>query len=67
MATSLIDLLTRRARSHLMDARSTLKAAPRVTELVAPILGWDDAECTRQLGLYDDMVRHDLSRAGLAV
>jgi glycerol-3-phosphate dehydrogenase len=67
MATSLIDLLTRRARSHLMDARSTLKAAPRVTELVAPILGWDDAECARQLSLYDDMVRRDLSRAGLEV
>ncbi len=49
MATSLIDLLTRRTRAHLQDARATLRAAPSVADLVADELWWTRQECARQV------------------
>jgi glycerol-3-phosphate dehydrogenase len=65
MATSLIDLLTRRTRAHLHDARSTLESAPAIAELVAPALQWDQEECERQLREYRALVTHEFSSAGL--
>jgi glycerol-3-phosphate dehydrogenase len=67
MATSLVDLLTRRTRAHLMDARATLASAPAIVRLVADDLHWDDEECNRQLANYHDLVVHELERAGLVL
>jgi glycerol-3-phosphate dehydrogenase len=67
MATSLIDLLTRRTRAHLLDARATLKGAARVGALVAPTLGWSDEELQRQLKDYESLVRREFGAAGLTL
>jgi glycerol-3-phosphate dehydrogenase len=67
MATSLIDLLTRRSRAHLLDARATLRGAARVGALVAPVLGWSDEELQRQLNEYESLVRREFSAAGLTL
>ena len=67
MATSLIDLLTRRTRAHLHDARATLRGAARVGALVAPVLGWSDEELQRQLNEYESLVRREFSAAGLTL
>ncbi|NNN09983.1 MAG: glycerol-3-phosphate dehydrogenase/oxidase [Acidimicrobiaceae bacterium] len=67
MVTSLVDLLTRRTRAHLMDARATLSSAPAIVRLVADDLKWDDEECNRQLASYRDLVIHELECAGLVL
>jgi glycerol-3-phosphate dehydrogenase len=67
MATSLEDLLTRRTRAHLHDARTTLRAAPAIAALVAPTLGWSDHECTLQVSAYQALVQRELSGAGLTL
>ncbi|MCU1363169.1 MAG: glycerol-3-phosphate dehydrogenase [Acidimicrobiaceae bacterium] len=65
MATSLVDLLTRRTRAHLHDARATLKAAPSIARLVAATLGWNDEQAAAQVDEYRALVEHELSSAGL--
>jgi len=65
MATSLVDLLTRRTRAHLHDARATLAGAPAIARLVASELGWSDEEREGQVGRYRELVEHELSCAGL--
>ncbi len=65
MAVSLIDLLTRRTRAHLIDARATLESAGEIARLVAPELHWDEHERAAQLAKYTELVRHEFSRAGL--
>lgn len=67
MATSLIDLLTRRTRAHLYDARATRKAAPVIAELVATELGWDLERREHEVQQYEDLVLKELSAAGLAL
>jgi glycerol-3-phosphate dehydrogenase len=67
MATSLVDLLTRRTRAHLHDARSTLAASPAIARLVAAELGWDDGEIDRQVHAYQALVDLEFSAAGLAL
>ena len=53
MVTSLIDLLTRRTRAHLHDARATLRRrAESVAPLVAPTLGWSDDDVRREVDAY---------------
>lgn len=65
MATSLIDLVTRRTRAHLHDAPATLRAAERIARLVAPYAQWDEAEIARQIASYDRLVRREFDAAGL--
>lgn len=65
MATSLIDLLTRRTRAHLHDARATLKSALDIARVVAPELRWSDDECERQVEAYRQLVDGEFSAAGL--
>jgi glycerol-3-phosphate dehydrogenase len=65
MATSLVDLLTRRTRAHLHDARATLAAAPRIAQLVASDMGWDERETASQVENYCNLVAYELSSAGL--
>jgi glycerol-3-phosphate dehydrogenase len=67
MATSLVDLLTRRTRAHLHDARATLKGASRVAALVADELGWDTEQMQRELDAYESLVRREFSAAGLTL
>jgi glycerol-3-phosphate dehydrogenase len=67
MATSLGDLLTRRTRAHLHDARSTLGCADAIAKLVSEDLGWDEEECTRQVASYRALVNRELTTAGLSV
>jgi glycerol-3-phosphate dehydrogenase len=67
MATSLIDLLTRRTRAHLHDARATLRGAARVAQLVGPELGWSDEDRRRELDAYASLVRREFSAAGLTL
>jgi len=67
MATSLVDLLTRRTRAHLHDARATLDAALAIATLVAADMAWSDADVTTQVGSYRALVEHEFSAAGLAL
>jgi glycerol-3-phosphate dehydrogenase len=67
MATTLIDLVTRRTRAHLHDARATLTGAPRVASLVADELGWSDEDLQRQLFGYEALVRREFGAAGLTL
>ncbi len=67
MATSLIDLLTRRTRAHLHDARATLAAATSIAELVAPELGWDLTQIEVQVGSYRSLVQREFHAAGIAL
>ncbi len=67
MATSLIDLVTRRTRAHLHDARATLAAAPSIAQLVAPELGWDATQVTSQVEAYRAFVHREFEAAGIAL
>ena len=67
MATSLVDLLTRRTRAHLIDARATLDAAPQIAFAVAPHLGWDEERRGMEVGAYRDLVTEELTSAGLVL
>ncbi len=67
MVTSLLDLLTRRTRAHLHDARATLEGAARVASLVADELGWSDVDVQREVDAYDALVRREFSAAGLSL
>lgn len=67
MAVSLEDLLTRRTRAYLHDARATVDAARAVARLVAPMLGWDDAQLECQVAAFEAMARREFSAAGLTL
>jgi glycerol-3-phosphate dehydrogenase len=63
MATTLVDVLTRRTRAHLQDRSATLAAAPSVAALLAGELGWDDAEVDAQLAAYRAMCQAEQAAA----
>ncbi len=67
MVTSLIDLLTRRTRAHLHDARATVKSAPRVAAIVADELGWNDEDVRREIVAYEALARREFNAAGLTL
>lgn len=67
MVTSLTDLLTRRTRAHLHNARTTFDAAEEIARLVAPVLHWDDDEVRRQVDTYRSLVESEFAAAGLRV
>ena len=52
MARTLEDVLARRTRSLLLDARASIEAAPAVAELMASELGRDEAWARAQAGAY---------------
>lgn len=56
LATTLIDVLARRTRAHLMDRAATLAAAPAVARLIAPLLGWDDVRVEAEVASYAQLV-----------
>ena len=63
MATTLVDVLARRTRAHLLDRAATLEAAPAVAAMIAPELGWDDAETKRQVEEYAEIVAQEQADA----
>lgn len=65
MATGIADVLDRRTRAVLHDARGTAAAADRVADLIGAELGWDEARCRAEARAYADRVRQALARAGL--
>ena len=48
MACSVADVLDRRTRASLRDARGAAEAAARVAALIGPELGWDEARIGRR-------------------
>ncbi len=67
MTTSLIDLLSRRTRAHLQDARATLAAAPAIAQLVAAELAWSDDDQKHEVEGYRALVEYEFTAAGLSV
>ena len=65
MVSSLIDLLTRRSRAHLQNARTTAQGAESVARLVAPILGWNEDDIRREVDVYLSLANVEFSAAGL--
>lgn len=63
MAVSLTDVLTRRTRCHLLDRAATATAAPGVAELLAGVLGWDDAETVNQVDAYRALAEQERADA----
>ena len=63
MATTLVDVLTRRTRAHLFDRAATAAAAPTVAALLAGELGWDDDEVARQVDTHLALVADEESDA----
>ncbi len=63
MATTLIDVLTRRTRAHLEDRAACFAAAPDVARLLAPDLGWDADETSRQIADYRNLCAAEIAAA----
>jgi glycerol-3-phosphate dehydrogenase len=63
MATTLVDVLTRRTRAHLLDRTATVDAALDVASLLAVELGWDAAERDRQLAEYLELADQEQAAA----
>ncbi len=53
MARELEDVLARRTRALLLDARATREGAPRVAELVGDELGWDTGKRRHAADAFD--------------
>jgi glycerol-3-phosphate dehydrogenase len=65
MAVTLDDVLSRRTRARLLARDASAAAASDVAELLAPELGWDDAEVQRQTDEYRASVTHERESADL--
>ncbi len=65
MATTLADVLDRRTRAVLHDARATAASAGAVADLIGPVLGWSGRRCRDEAGAYAASVRSALVTAGL--
>ncbi len=63
MATTLVDVLTRRTRAHLQNRTACLDAAPVVAELLSVELGWDDDETAAQIESYRRLCDDELAAA----
>jgi len=65
MARSVDDALSRRTRARLLARDASAEIAPDVASLMAPELGWDDAECARQVAHYRALVAAEREAAHL--
>ena len=61
MATCVEDVLSRRTRALLLDARSAAAAAGRTAELLAIELGWDAARTADEIARFVVIEKHDLA------
>jgi glycerol-3-phosphate dehydrogenase len=59
MATTLDDVLSRRTRALLLDARASLEAALPVADLLARELGWDGGRKQAELARYVGLATRD--------
>jgi glycerol-3-phosphate dehydrogenase len=57
MARSVEDVLARRTRALLLDARASIEAAPRVAEILAGEIGRDAAWRDEQIASYQQLAR----------
>ncbi len=65
MAGSVDDVLDRRTRASLRDARAAARAAGDVAALIGPTLGWDDDQIAAAARAYAERVQAELVTAGL--
>jgi glycerol-3-phosphate dehydrogenase len=65
MARSVADVLDRRTRASLRDARAAAAAADAVAELIGPELGWSAERAAAEARSYADALLAELTRAGL--
>jgi glycerol-3-phosphate dehydrogenase len=65
MARTLDDVLSRRTRARLLARDASAAAAESVAELIAPELGWDAAETSRQVAAYRAAADRERSSAEL--
>jgi glycerol-3-phosphate dehydrogenase len=63
MATCVEDVLSRRTRALLLDARSAALAAVRTAGLLAAELGWDAVRAREECAAFSAIGRHDLAGA----
>jgi glycerol-3-phosphate dehydrogenase len=63
MATCVEDVLSRRTRALLLDARSAATAAVRTAELLAAELDWDVARAREEVAAFSRIGQHDLAAA----
>lgn len=57
MARTVEDVLARRTRALLLDARAARRAAPRVAAVLGEVLGRDEAWMQRQVASFTELVR----------
>jgi glycerol-3-phosphate dehydrogenase len=65
MALHVGDVLFRRTRAAIQDARASARAAATVAELMAGELGWDDARTGAEATAFRDEVASELAAAGV--
>jgi len=65
MATTVDDVLARRTRARLLARDASADVALDVARLVAPELGWTDAEAESQAASYRDAVANERAASGL--
>jgi glycerol-3-phosphate dehydrogenase len=59
MARTLDDVLARRTRARVLDRGATAVAAPAVAALLAPELGWSDADVAAELSRFAALIAAD--------
>lgn len=57
MARTIEDVLARRTRALLLDARASIEAAPLVGAVLAEELGWSEAQLRAQIDAYIEIAR----------
>ena len=65
MAGTLDDVLSRRTRAMIQRAQPTMDAAAAVAALIAPDMGWDEAEAREQVARFTEACQKELLTAGL--
>jgi glycerol-3-phosphate dehydrogenase len=65
MVCTLDDVLSRRTRARLLARDASASVAADVAALIAPDLGWDDAEQARQVESYRKAIAHERTAPGL--
>lgn len=65
MATSLADVMERRTRSRLIDARAAAIAASRVVDLIADDLHWDEARGSEELRRFHQSLSDEAAAGGV--
>ncbi|HET7488702.1 MAG TPA: glycerol-3-phosphate dehydrogenase/oxidase [Acidimicrobiales bacterium] len=66
MALTLDDVLSRRTRARILDARASAAAAADVARLLAPELGWSEDRAREEAAAYAASVARERAAAGLS-